>query len=182
MSHKIHLQRKAEFEDIFHLYGKGLVVYAKKFVDTTEEAEDIVHDVFVRFWEKIGVLERNNIKSYLFTAVRNRCLDYISGLRVRMAYKEKLLKEKSEYAPNIDLFVEGEVDEIIARALDKLSPQRRRVFIMSRFEQKSYSLIAEELDISPRTVDNHLQLATKSLREELKVYADLLALFIAVFI
>ena len=159
--------RETLFDEFFFTYAKGLVLYAKRFVGSQEEAKDIVHDVFVAFWEKLGNISNDNIKSYLFVSTRNRCLDRLSKIRKGDAYREKVIGENAYLEYNLDLFVETEAMRHIQRAVDKLPPQRKKVFTMSKLEGKTFAMIAEELQISPKTVDKHLEMAIRFLRKEL---------------
>ncbi len=172
--------RETTFDDFFFTYAKGLVLYAKRFVGSEEEAKDIVHDVFVSFWEKMGVISDDNIKSYLFVSTRNRCLDRLSKLKKGDAYREKIIGENKYLEYNLDLFVETEAMQQIRRAIDKLPPQRKKVFTMSKIEGKTFAMIAEELQISPKTVDKHLEMAVRFLRKELSGVA--LTFFLAFFL
>ncbi len=172
--------RETTFDDFFFTYAKGLVLYAKRFVGSEEEAKDIVHDVFVSFWEKMWSLSDDNIKSYLFVSTRNRCLDRLSKLKKGDAYREKIIGENKYLEYNLDLFVETEAMQQIRRAIDKLPPQRKKVFTMSKIEGKTFAMIAEELQISPKTVDKHLEMAVRFLRKELSGVA--LTFFLAFFL
>lgn len=159
--------REKLFDEFFFSYAKGLVLYAKRFVGSEEDSKDIVHDVFVNFWEKLGSISNDNIRSYLFVSTRNRCLDQLSKLKKGDVYREKVIAENKYLEENLDLFVETEAMRHIERAIDKLPPQRKKVFTMSKLEGKTFAMIAEELQISPKTVDKHLEMAIRSLRKEL---------------
>ncbi len=174
--------RETTFDEFFFAYAKGLVLYAKRFVGSEEEAKDIVHDVFVSFWEKMWSLSDDNIKSYLFTSTRNRCLDRLAKLRKGDAYREKIIGETQYLEDNLDLFVETEAMRHIERAIDKLPPQRKKVFTMSKLEGKTFAMIAEELQISPKTVDKHLEMAVRFLRKELSGATALTLLLALMFL
>jgi RNA polymerase sigma-70 factor (ECF subfamily) len=164
--------REKAFDELFSVYARGLVLYAKRLVGSEEEARDIVHDVFVSFWEKSGRLTDDNIKAYLFRSARNRCLDRLAKLKRGDDLCRRMMAQSEELDRNIDLFVEQEAMGVIMRAVDRLSPQRRRVFIMSKIEGRTFADIADELGISPKTVDKHLEMAVRCLRRELAGEAD----------
>ena len=86
-------QDVAIFEKLFNTYYSGLVVYASRFTKDTAVAEDIVSDVFVSVWENRSVLYLENTKSYLFSAVRNRSLNYLEQLKVRDDYQEEAMRK-----------------------------------------------------------------------------------------
>lgn len=160
-----------QFEILFNRYYSGLVMYARKFTDDTESAEDLVHDLFIHLWENVGLLNIENIKSYLFTSIRHRCLNYLAYLKIRSEYQEKIL-QKGDITGLLtwEYYVEEELRQHIETAINNLPPQARKIFLMSRFEHKTAVTIATELDLSPRTVEKHIEVALKSLRKELADY------------
>lgn len=165
------------FEIIFRHFYSGLCVFAKQYVLSLDSAEEIVQDTFVRLWEDRKQIKAElNFKSYLFTCVRNNCLDYIKhqnikdeyNLKVQNLYGEALLEE--EY----DFFIESELREKIETAINLLPEQTKIIFELSRFEDKKNKEIAEELDISIKTVEAHITKALKILRKNLKEYLSVI--------
>lgn len=157
---------------LFNRYYSGLVVYAKHLLGSETHAEDIVHDIFTSLWEKRETLDVTiSIKSYLFASVRNRCLNHLIHQRVHDEYQEAVL-HKGDVSGMLtwDYYVESELSEMIEKAIDKLPPQCRKIFIMSRFEEKTAQEIADDLSISPRTVEKHIEKALRLLRLELQDY------------
>lgn len=160
------------FSLLFNHYYSGLVVYADRFLGSRENAEDIVHDVFTSLWEKRSIIHPEfYVKGYLFTSVRNRCLNQIEHSRIQTEYEKHLL-QKGDIGGSLtwEYFVESELSELIDKALEKLPPQRKKVFLMNRFENKTAAQIAAELNISRRTVEKHIEKALQSLRTDLKDY------------
>ena len=111
------------------------------------------------------------LKAYLFSSVHNRCLNYLEQLNVRNKYQEQIL-QKGDITGLLtwEYYVESELQEHIEKAINQLPPQCRKIFIMNRFNDKSIAQIAEELEISPRTVEKHIEVALKKLRQELSDY------------
>lgn len=169
---------RTAFELLFQFYYPGLVIYATQFAVDRLQAEDIVQNLFVRLWEKRQRVQLvDSLKSYLFTSVRNSCLNTLKHQKVENKYVEQLydLSEKNLlYQPN--LYIASELQEIILGAIDKLPERCREVFVMSRLEQMKNDEIAEKLDLSKRTVETHISHALKILRVELKDYLPLLIL------
>ncbi len=161
----------SEFESIFNLYYSGLIVYANRFTGQTEASQDIVHDVFITLWEKRDSLRMNSAKAYLFSSVRNRCLNHIEQLKIRNEYQEQIL-QKGDITGQLtwEYYVEAELQEHIEKAIRQLPPQCQKIFIMNRFDGKSIAEIAGELNISPRTAEKHIEVALKKLRQELVDY------------
>ena len=83
-----------KFETLFKQYYSGLVVYASRFTGNTENAEDLVHDLFIHIWEDNRILGTDHIKAYLFTSIRHRCMNYLDHLKIRNEYQEKILQKR----------------------------------------------------------------------------------------
>ena len=164
----------AAFRELFDRYFTGLVMYATEFSIAKDDAEDLVQDVFVILWEKRKTVVTDGIKTYLFKATKNKCLNYLAHLKVRSQYQNTVLKEQQPADTlNTEFYVECELQKLLEDAIDLLPPQRKKVFMMSRFEGKSFAQIADELNISPNTVDKHIHLALMTLRQTMAKYMPL---------
>ena len=156
------------FKTLFDRYYAGLVVYAMEFSLRKDEAEDIVQDIFVALWRKRASLFPDGIKTYLYRTTHHRCLNYLSHLKVRTNYQERILKEgKPVNALDTDCYVESELREYVETIVAKLPVQRRKVFVMNYLEDMSVAEIAQKLAISPKTVYAHLELARKFFRSHI---------------
>lgn len=170
---------KQQFEALFKSHFAHLCNFARQFVLDEEVAQDIVQKVFISLWEKREDIDpKLSIKSYLFTSVRNKCLNHI---RDEKKYRSQVLDldhADFEIAVEEDHFGEEELKQKIEAALASLPPKCRQVFEMSRFQQMKYKEIAEELELSQKTVEAHMSKAMKILREVLGPYFWLLVLMI----
>ncbi|WP_222101987.1 RNA polymerase sigma-70 factor [Fluviicola chungangensis] len=165
------------FEMVFRDYYKPLVRYGNTFLKDSDEAEDVVQQVFVSLWEKRTEWEvHTSIRAVLYKAVQNACLNKLKHLKVRHAYAEDL---KAATIPGevSDPVQVNELNERIQQALESMPEQCGRIFKMSRFEQLRYQEIADQLGLSVKTVENQMGKALKIVREELKDYLPLLILF-----
>ena len=167
------------FEEIYNEHYHVLCSYAQRFVFNPEDAREIVQGVFVKIWKIRETLPDDiHFKTYLYTAVRNRCLDYLKHLKIINNYKAELLKQVSEAIQNnsntLETPLEGlitkELEEKIMAAIDSLPEKGREVFILSRFEGMKYKEIAEKLNISVNTVETHMSRAINTLRKSLSGY------------
>jgi RNA polymerase sigma-70 factor (ECF subfamily) len=168
------------FEKVFREYFVPLTYYAHKFVRDGDTAKDIVHAVFISIWEKAESIQLDRpLKSYLYTAVHNRCLNHIrdhSRFHAEDAGDVDYINELS--ASDHDRIEEQETESRILEAINKLPERCAEIFRLSRFEELKYSEIAERLGISVKTVENQMIKALKILREELKDLLILLLLWI----
>jgi RNA polymerase sigma-70 factor, ECF subfamily len=159
------------FDHIFLYFYSGLVVYAQKFIVDRDVAEDIVQELFYTLWKKRQLLEINqSLKSYLFTWVKNRCIDYLRKKEVMRKNEADMLTLNEIIAKENDFFVESELREYIDMALAKMPPACREVFILNRFDELKPIEIATEKRISVRTVEGHIGKGLRIMREELRKY------------
>ena len=171
---------ESAFEMLFKTYYRPLCVYAYSFLNDKSEAEEVVQSAFLSIWDKRNSIEiQTSTKSYLYRMVRNGCLNVIKHVKVRnqhatvaRAAGEPVHGESSEGVITMEL------EQRIHRAMDSLPDQCRLVFQLSRFEELKYSEIAEQLNISVKTVENHMGKALKLMRAQLKEYLPLLLVWI----
>lgn len=157
------------YELLFRTYYTALCSHAIRFVYNKEVAEDIVAEIFYNFWKKsLHEQITSSFRAYLFTSVRNKCFTYI-----RWEF-EKINNEELQDDLTSNLLLPDhimEFDELylqIEKTIGQLSPQCQRVFVMSRYEGKSYLEIAEKLGISSKAVEAHISKALGILRKSLK--------------
>ncbi len=164
------------FEMIFRTYYQPLCNYAYTFLQDKEEAEEIVQSTFLNVWEKKETLSiRTAVKPYLYAMVRNACLNVIKHEKIKQKHAVEELAIGVHSHDSVSHAVAGsELELKIQEAMEKLPEQCRLVFKLSRFEELKYSEIAEQLNISIKTVENHMGKALKIMREQLKDYLPLL--------
>lgn len=164
------------FEQLFRRHYQQLCSYANSFLNDMESSEDVVQELFIKIWDQqklqMGV---ENLKFYLFTAVRNNCLS-----RIRKNKKNYFEELRDEDAADEMLPGFGKVDEapdtnaLIANALNRLPPKCREVFLLSRLSGQTYLQIARSLGISVKTVENQMGKAIRLLKvfaKENNIYA-----------
>ena len=171
-------------EDIYLSYFSKMKYFAKEYVISEEDAENIVQDVFVELWENKEMLNMHmNLIAYLFTTIKNKCLNHLRHKLVVQETASKLQEENTiSLRMNLDsleafdnnLFSDQDIEKIISRALDTLSEKCRTIFIMSKIEGKKQKEIAQELNISINTIETQMGIAYKKLRIELKDYFPIL--------
>ena len=163
------------FEALFQVNYQPLCATSFRIIQDKDIAEDIVQDVFFKLWEKREVLTINtSLKAYLFQSTINQSLNYIRK------YKNAL-KRESAYGEDIashSNFVEmamaqKDAGSKIDGAVNALPEASRTVFVLNRYEQLSYKQIAAKLDISVKTVENHMVKSLKHLRKWLLFFAIL---------
>lgn len=148
-----------------------LVLFARRFV-SFNIAEDIVHDVFLEVWNHSGEMQQLPSPSYLFMAVRNRCFNQLKREQVEDHYIESAERKNrilglDYYETHEKRMIEREDLQMIYDEIDRLPDKCRAILKMSYLEEKKNAEIAEELQISIRTVEHQLYLGLKTLRGRL---------------
>jgi RNA polymerase sigma-70 factor (family 1) len=157
--------RLPAFTDFYTQIFKKLLLASDKHVKDVFVAEEIVQDVFLKIWENPKNLEEiQSIKSYLYRSVINASINYVNRQRNIELHHHKIAAEASEEELNY-LDEENEMIVLLHQEINKLPPQCQKVFKLNRFEHLKYKEIATLLDISERTVENHISVALKTLRK-----------------
>ncbi|MCE6990343.1 RNA polymerase sigma-70 factor [Dyadobacter sp. CY323] len=170
--HAIRRGDEKAFEQTFRLYYPRLCNYACSLLKDEEESEEVVQTVFLTIWEKRADLEITlSLKSYLYRAVHNHCLNRFKHASVREVHREHTLHFTSEsYESVTETIHANELEERIEKAVRSLPEQCQKAFRLSRFEELKYQEIADQLGISIKTVENQIGKALKLLRIELADY------------
>ena len=177
-----------DFEQFYITWYSRAKYFAREYVTSESDAENIVQDVFLHLYERRDLMDAyTNLTAYLFTSIKNRCLDYLrkwvleqeTAQGVQDEFDMELrMKYDSLEIFNTQFSDETDIGELLDNALQKLPERCRNIFIMNKLEGKKQKEIAEELNLSINTVESQMGIAYKKLREELK---DCLPLFIFLF-
>jgi RNA polymerase sigma-70 factor (ECF subfamily) len=169
---------EGEFEQIFKAHFTALHAYAYTILKNSEEAEEVVQNLFVRLWEKREVLSvQSSVKAYLYRAVYNESINHLRHKKVEGTYKEQtayIMKNETEKSDTNILT--SELEKRIRLALNSLPEQCRTIFQMSRFEELKYKEIADQLGISIKTVENQIGKALRKMRVHLTDYLPIILL------
>lgn len=167
-----------DFEQLFRSNHKNLCRTANYIVNDHAGAEDIVQDAFLNVWNLRDSIQPESLVGYLYRATTNGALNYIEKSKRFSKFTSEL---KPSVQPDVSAHIsEKELQASIQKALDKLPPKCKVVFVLSRFQQMRYKEIARHLDISVKTVENQMGKALEIMREELKPYLTREFLIIAV--
>lgn len=166
------------FKVLFIEFYPSLCVFAMRFVDQDEVAMDIVQEVFFNVWKgRKNTFVTSSFRNFLITSVRNQCIDYLRRKKLEYQFMEKFKLSCIQASPE-EMYTLKELEGVIHNALVKLPDNLRKVFEMNRFKGLTYIAIAEELDVSPKTIEAYISKALKILRVELSDYLPLLGLFL----
>ncbi len=169
------ISTKEGYEALFREHYEGLCSYVHFFLKDYAAAEEVVQDLFFNLWKKRHELEINtSIKSYLYKSARNLSLNVIKHIEVRENYKKLNEEQRTDGQMQQSVEVETmELEERIKTAIDQLPPERKRIFLMSRYEDLKYREIADKLNLSIKTVEAQMGKALRFLKEQLSEYLPL---------
>ncbi|MBN1926843.1 MAG: RNA polymerase sigma-70 factor [Prolixibacteraceae bacterium] len=169
---------KQSFEKLFRYYYAPLCHFSRKYIADADECEEVVQGFFLKVWEKRMELDINtSVKNYLFSSVRNRCLNYIKHQKIKLGYKNEVIQnDNTSFNPD-DYLLEVDLQKKIREGIDSLPARRKEIFLLSRDEGLKYREIADRLGISIKTVETQMGQALKDLREKLSSLKHLLLTF-----
>ncbi len=177
------IKRIEDFELVFKEFFIPLSYYAMKFVKDMDASKEIVHAVFIKLWEKRNEIHSNvPLRSYLFTAVRNRSLNYLRD-RAKFVHEDisNLNENQMEVADGDDEMEQSELEARIWKEINNLPERCAQVFKLARFENKKYREIAKIMGISVKTVEIQMSKALKILREKFLDIVNVIILWIIYF-
>lgn len=164
-------QNIALFEQLFRQHQPALVAFANTFTRSPEDAREVVQEVFISVWQNVENLRADdNLKSYLFTATRNKSLNFIAKKKLQTVDAEPVVVERHHATHNEGASDAGELESVIFDEVQRLPEKCREIFILSRQEGLSYKEIAERLDVSPKTVENQIGIALTRLKKAVDDY------------
>ena len=181
---KLRSSDETAFKVIYNKYVPKLYYFIREYIPQRDIVENIVQDTLMVLWDKRCTLsDDTNLSAYLYTVARNFCLYKLRDSRYRMKFFDTSEISELELKTNMDALISldtsvltfDEIEKLIKDTLEELPPQCRKVFSLSRFEEKKYKEIAEELEISQKAVEGHISKALKLFRKNLKEYLPLIA-------
>jgi len=172
------------FSELYASYKERLIYFAMRFVKSREFAEDIFQDVFSVIWQSRHFINPDNsFSSYVYTMLRNRVLNMLRNQEYEKKVLQIILSEAIDYNDETNQQIQyNELSEMVEKAVNRLTPRQREIFRMSREEHLSHREIAQQLNLSSYTVQEHITQALRSIRSFLAKYpgstADLLLILI----
>lgn len=165
---------RREFEEIFIQYFPKVRTFAAILLKSEQEAEDVAQDIFVKLWEQPDLWEGDLVRNYLYTMVKNHVFNRIKRKNIESRYIQsqinlQSLEEMTEFKDPLNEIYHEELQLLLKLSLEQMPEKRRQVFEMSRFQHLSNHEIAERMNVSVRTVEQHLYLVLKDLKKLLTI-------------
>lgn len=157
------------FSELFDRYGKRLYHFSMGYLKSVEDAEEIVQDVFLKIWNsREELLVDKSFESYLFTIAKNAILNTI-----RKSKSEQVYLNYVKLHPGKDVLLDdelnfNELEKAYNEAIDRLSPRKKEVFLLSKEQSLSNADIAQKMNISVKTVENQMTSALSEIRKNLR--------------
>jgi RNA polymerase sigma-70 factor (ECF subfamily) len=174
---------KGAFAELFRRHWSRVHAMTYTRVRSVEVTKEIVQDLFMSLWEKRATLVIDNLPAYLYTAIKNRVVNYVESQIIRKKhwdYYKRMIPEHYRVAQN-DAGV-NELMEAIQTGMDYLPEKSKKVFVLNRMEGRSIAEIAHILNLSEKAIQYHLTQSIKKLRLHLKDYILLGSLFLEVLL
>jgi RNA polymerase sigma-70 factor (family 1) len=165
--------RKA-FEEIYNRYWSALLDSVYRRTRDIDQCKDIVQDVFVDLWKRRGTVEIENLKAYLYAAVRFQVLKLFASQKETPLFVELFETISSPQYNSDNTIYEKELDNLYNSWLQSLPEKRKKIFLMHYRDELSTREISKRLNISQKTVQNQLGIAANEMQNKLIIYAYLL--------
>jgi RNA polymerase sigma-70 factor (ECF subfamily) len=174
------IDNEAVFEQLFKKHFRELHAYAFSLLRDWDVAEEIVQAMFLKLWERDEAVQvRTSIKSYLYKSVYHGSLNYLRGQKVQLKYQTTTAYSMKDHTDDAaEKLTMSELERHLQQALSKLPEKCRAIFHLSRFEELKYQEIANQLNISIKTVETHMGKALRILRKEMKEFLPIIALML----
>lgn len=158
------------FDELYNKYAPRLFNFSFKYLKSEEEAEEVVQEVFLYIWEKRqGLKPESSFNSYVFTIAYNIIKKYFLKKAKDNAFKNDLIFEFLKEENNLDRIIDYKfLLDRVELIIESLPPRRKEIFIQRKYQGLSIKQIAENLVLSPNTVENQLASAQKQILEELR--------------
>jgi len=169
--------KEQTFDYFFRQYYAALCFFAQSIIHNEEDAKDIVQDCFIKLWDDEAVSEKTNtVKSFLYTMVRNRCIDYVRKKKV-IAKAASHLQNNEEEREYFDELAFAEMMQQVLAHLEELPATMRTIIKQYYLQNKKHKDIANELSTTPNAVQLQKTRAIKLLKEKLLILITLLCIF-----
>lgn len=159
------------YEQLFKSLYPLLCRFAERMLNSKENAEQVVQDVFYLLWKNRETIEiQSSMKTYLYKAVFNKSMHIIEHQKVEQKYQSYIAFQDIPVAATDQKLIEGEVYQIYRQTLKELPERCRQIFILSRNQGLKYNEIAEKLSISIKTVEANMGKALFAFRKNFAEY------------
>ncbi|MBR1463225.1 MAG: sigma-70 family RNA polymerase sigma factor [Prevotella sp.] len=155
---------RAEFEDVFRIYYKPLYFFARQLLNDSDDCHDIVQSAFEEVLGKLSSIQRSTVRQYLYSSVRNACIDFIRHQGAHQSYIDFVKAMNDIYYHPEEEFLLREREQRIEEVLSRIPQPTRDIFIACYVDRKRYKEVAKMMSITEVVVKNHIMKALKMVR------------------
>ena len=154
------------FSEIFRQHEHRLHSLALRLTKSDQTAKDIIQEVFLKLWDQRANLHSiNNVEAWLYRLTENKVIDFLRKASADNRLKKKIWEQLEQIVNESEQYLAAkEYNQIIQKAIDQLSPQRRLIYQLNKEDGMNYREIAEKLQLSKHTVKNQLSTAVQTVR------------------
>ncbi len=161
------MEKEKRFNTIYHSLVQQLYRYVYYLSGDEQLAQDVVQEVFIKYWNKMDDVSAGNEKSYLYTAAKNLYFNKVEHKKVVLKFQRQYSPSNESFSPE-HILEEKEFEGRLMSAISDLSDGQREVFLMHRIDGLKYREIAARLDLSQKSVEKRMNLALRSLRTKIE--------------
>ena len=163
------------FGELYARYRERLLYFCKQYLRNEEDAEDVVHDIFLQLWEKRHFLGTvSSFSGYVQTMIKNDTLKKLRHFDVHSRFARNILTNEIDSTNETeDAIIDNDYTKLLADVIERLPPKQKEVYRLSRIDGLSYKEVADMLHISVDTVQEHASAALKKIKKQLKLHADI---------
>lgn len=166
---------EAAFHQLYDHYKNKVYAIALRITGMESAAEDVVQEVFIKIWTNREKLEEiTHFSSWLNTVTRHHIYNSLRKLAHEETFLRHLLSQKPAASDTMDAVAYNELHKLLDKAVSELTPQQKKVYLLSRIEGLSHEQIAKELGLTRETVRSYMKDALRSIRSFLRKYERLL--------
>lgn len=156
------------FEEVYRKYNKKIFNYSLRYLKNREEAEGVVQEVFLKLWKNCKKLKKDsNLNAWLFTVAFNAIRKRFRKLAIETKHLEKYSTQSETSHDGISEIEFRDLLDKLAHHINKLPPQQKKVFLLHKEKGLSSAEMADKLNLSKKTVENHLYRAQTFLKKTL---------------
>lgn len=170
---------EAAFRELFHLWRDKLYFYILRITHSSEMAEDMLQDIFVKIWaNRASLQDIQHFDAYVYKMSQNQALTAMKRMAQEALILDELKKAPEAAEPVIeDAIIHRELTRTFQLILSKLPTQQRLVYTLTHIQGLRHDEVAQQLRISASTVKNHMTRALQTIRQELSQHYQLVILY-----
>lgn len=159
------MSQREQFDSIYREYYKPLFVFAKRYLEASDDCHDLVNDVFEYLWSHFDCIHPPTLQAFLYQLLRSRCIDFLRRKKTEQKFVDYAMASSERFDSSEHIRDLQEREQKIREVLNSLPITTRTIFTLCFVEHKKYAEVAEKLGISPSTVKKHIVMALKIIRE-----------------